>query len=87
MVNKNSIYVKKLNSKIMDKPSRINCLLKRRNSGKSFCNFSIQYSTALYKRSCQMLVYNDLRLQVLKLAFKIKKYHYPLENLKTYVNF
>ena len=57
----------------MDEPSRINCLLKRRNSGKSFCNFSIQYSTAVCKRSFQMLVYNDLRLQVLKLAFKRKE--------------
>ena len=57
----------------MDKPSRINCLLKRRNSGKLFCNFSIQYSTAVCKRSCQMLVYNDLRLQVLKLALNRKE--------------
>ena len=47
LMNINSIYVKKLNPKVIDKPSKINCLLKRRNSAKSFCSFSVQYSTAV----------------------------------------
>ena len=52
----------------MDKPSKTICLLKRHNRGKSFFHFSIKYSTAVLKRSCRMLVYNNLISQVLSVV-------------------
>ena len=45
----------------------MNCLLKQfaAIAVNHFCNFSMQYSTAVLKRSCPMLVYNDLISEVL----------------------
>ena len=54
-----------LNSKIISKPLRINCLLKHCNCGKSFCSFSIQYSDTVLKK---IILYNDLISQVISVV-------------------
>ena len=52
-------------------PSKINALVNRESNGISSWNLSIQYSIALEKTSCFILVYRDFMSQVLKIVLMV----------------
>ena len=52
-------------------PSKINSLVNRESNEISSWNLSIQYSIALEKTSCFILVYRDFMSQVLKIVLTV----------------